>query len=114
MAEAAQVAGEVMWRSRVGLCDDAPVKEPPTAPDSPRQQAPTLDISVRPIKPTVARQWPDSGPTAPDRARHPDSQGSREDWKTGRREDRKMGRWEDGKTGKTGRRVRRVKTGEDG
>ena len=26
--------------------------------------------------PTVARQWPDSGPTAPDRARHPDSQGS--------------------------------------
>ena len=25
----------------------------------------------------VARQWPDSGPTAPDRARHPDSQGSR-------------------------------------
>ena len=32
----------------------------------PRQQAPTLDISVRSIKPTVARQWPDSarqGPT---------------------------------------------------
>ena len=25
----------------------------------------------------MARQWPDSGPTAPDRARHPDSQGSR-------------------------------------
>ena len=47
------------------------------APDSPRQQAPTLDISVRSIKPTVARQWPDSGPTAPDSARHPDSQGSR-------------------------------------
>ena len=23
------------------------------------------------------REWPDSGPTAPDRARHPDSQGSR-------------------------------------
>ena len=23
MAEAAQVAGEVMWTSRVGLCDDA-------------------------------------------------------------------------------------------
>ena len=23
MAEAAQAAGEVMWRSRVGLCDDA-------------------------------------------------------------------------------------------
>ena len=49
------------------------------APDSPRQQAPTLDISVRSIKPTVARQWPDSGPTAPDSARHPDSQGSSSD-----------------------------------
>ena len=35
------------------------VKEPPTAADSPRQQAPTLDISVRTVKPTVPRQCPD-------------------------------------------------------
>ena len=45
------------------------VKEPPTAPDSrPRHSTSVSGLS--------SRQWPDSGPTAPDRARHPDSQGS--------------------------------------